>query len=120
MINATNETIKKLLSGPIFFKKNRVGRVYTGGALFADFFGDDSTDGYLPEEWVVSTVSALNKGSTIYKEGVSVIADTDIFFDEFISRVKGKIYPRLADSIAFKITKLDQDITVVGAGLLGI
>lgn len=88
MINATNETIKKLLSGPIFFKKNRVGRVYTGGALFADFFGDDSTDGYLPEEWVVSTVSALNKGSTIYKEGVSVIADTDIFFDEFVNEYK--------------------------------
>ncbi len=88
MINASKETIKKLLSGPIFFQKNRVGRVYTGGALFADFFGDDSTDGYLPEEWVVSTVSALNKGSTIYKEGVSKIAGTDIFFDEFIEEYK--------------------------------
>ena len=52
--------------------------------------------------------------------GGGVMKSKDIFFDEFISRVKGKIYPRLADSIAFKITKLDQDITVVGAGLLGI
>lgn len=91
MINANQETIKKLLSGPIFFKKNRVGRVYTGGALFADFFGDDSTDGYLPEEWVVSTVSALNKGSTIYKEGVSVIENTDIFFDEFVEEYKKEL-----------------------------
>ena len=44
----------------------------------------------------------------------------DIFYDEFINRVKAKIYPRLANDIAFEITKLDQDITVVGAGLLGI
>lgn len=88
MNNINNEALKKLLSGPIFFEKNRVGRVYTGGALFADFFGDDSTDGYTPEEWVVSTVSALNKGSTIYKEGVSKIANTDIFFDEFVETYK--------------------------------
>ena len=40
-----------MINKPIFFEKNRVGRVYTGGALFADFFGDDSTDGFEPEEW---------------------------------------------------------------------
>lgn len=49
---------------PIFFEKNRVFRVYTGGKLFADFFGDDSTDGNYPEEWVASSVHALNEGST--------------------------------------------------------
>ena len=52
--------------------------------------------------------------------GGGVMKSKDIFFDEFVSRVKNKIYPRLANSIAFEITKLDQDITVVGAGLLGI
>lgn len=91
MINENHDTIKKLLSGPIFFQKNRVGRVYTGGALFADFFSDDSTDGYMPEEWVVSTVSALNKGSTIYKEGVSKIANTDIYFDEFVNEYRNEV-----------------------------
>ena len=28
---------------PIFFEKNRVFRVYTGGKLFSEFFGDDRT-----------------------------------------------------------------------------
>ncbi len=74
----------KLLKSPIFFNKNRVARVYTGGALFSSFFGDDSTDGFTPEEWVVSSVSALNKGSTIYKEGISVVENTDIYFDELL------------------------------------
>lgn len=52
--------------------------------------------------------------------GGGVMKSKDIFFDEFVRRVESKIYPRLVGNIAFKITKLDQDITVVGAGLLGI
>ena len=49
---------------PIFFEQNRVFRVYKGGKLFADFFSDDSEDGNYPEEWIVSSVHALNEGST--------------------------------------------------------
>lgn len=52
--------------------------------------------------------------------GGGVMKSKDLFFDEFVRRVESKIYPRLVGSIEFKITKLDQDITVVGAGLLGI
>ena len=37
--------MNNLLQSPIFFEKNRVWRVYTGGVLFAEFFGEDSTDG---------------------------------------------------------------------------
>ena len=37
---------------PIFFERNRVGRVYTGGKLFAGFFGDEPVDNFLPEEWI--------------------------------------------------------------------
>ncbi len=59
-----------MLKAPLFFEKNRVFRVYTGGALFADFFGDDSTDGNLPEEWVVFSVAALNRVSRGEKDGV--------------------------------------------------
>lgn len=79
----------RLLQSPLFFEKNRVGRVYTGGALFADFFGDDSKDGYEPEEWVASAVSALNKIKKGEKEGVSRIRDTQFFFDELL-----KQYPK--------------------------
>jgi len=73
---------------PIFFERNRVGRVYTGGALYADFFGDDGTDGYLPEEWMASAVRALNKGSTDPKEGVSRVRGTDIYFDDLLASHK--------------------------------
>ena len=46
---------------PVFFERNRVGRVYTGGKLFHEFFGDAPEDGFLPEEWIASSVVALNK-----------------------------------------------------------
>ncbi len=69
---------------PIFFEKNRVFRVYKGGKLFADFFGDDSEDGNYPEEWVVSTVHALNDGSTDEYEGVSRIEGTDVYLNDAV------------------------------------
>lgn len=71
---------------PIFFEKNRVWRVYTGGALFAEFFGDDSVDGYEPEEWVASSVKALNKESKGEKEGVSRVKGTELYFDDLLKK----------------------------------
>lgn len=47
--------------GAHIFERNRVGRVYSGGKLFADFFGDEAKDGFLPEEWIASQVKAINK-----------------------------------------------------------
>ena len=73
-----------LFGGPLFFEKNRVFRIYTGGALFADFFGDDSTDGFEPEEWVASSVKAINKVSKGEKEGISCVAGTDLYFDDLL------------------------------------
>ncbi|MCQ2429145.1 MAG: class I mannose-6-phosphate isomerase [Clostridia bacterium] len=77
-------TDKKLCEYPLFFEKNRVGRVYTGGALFASFYGDDSTDGFQPEEWIASSVRAINKDSRDEHEGVSRIRGTDIWFDTLL------------------------------------
>ncbi len=76
---------------PIFFEQNRVFRVYTGGKLFSDFFGDDSTDGFYPEEWVASSVRALNEGSTDEYEGVSRIKDTDLYLNDAIREYKSEI-----------------------------
>lgn len=76
---------------PIFFEQNRVFRVYTGGKLFSDFFGDDSTDGFYPEEWVASSVRALNEGSTDIYEGVSRIKDTDLYLNDAIDKYKTEI-----------------------------
>ncbi len=76
---------------PIFFEKNRVFRVYTGGKLFADFFGDDSQDGFYPEEWVASSVKALNEGSTDEFEGVSKIKDSNLYLNEAVEKYKKEI-----------------------------
>ena len=76
--------MKSIITKPIFFEKNRVWRVYTGGKLFADFFGDDSEDGFEPEEWLASSVRALNKVSKGPKEGISRVVDTDLYFDDLL------------------------------------
>ncbi len=82
---------------PIFFEKNRVFRVYKGGKLFADFFGDDSTDGNYPEEWVVSAVHALNEGSTDEYEGISKIKDTDLYLNDALKEYKTELIGDMDD-----------------------
>jgi mannose-6-phosphate isomerase len=72
-------------SAPIFFERNRVARVYTGGLLFHDFFGDPAEDGFFPEEWVASSVKALNRKPSSDHEGVSIVADSGRRFDELLS-----------------------------------
>lgn len=79
---------KEIASFPVFFEKNRVFRVYLGGKLFSDFFGDNSEDSFYPEEWVCSSTKALNEGSTDVNEGISKIKDTNIFFDELLKEEK--------------------------------
>ena len=86
-----SENIKTILQNPIFFEQNRVGRVYTGGALFADFFGDNSTDGFEPEEWVASSVKAINKISKGEKEGVSKVKGTEIYLDTLLNDYKSEL-----------------------------
>ena len=76
---------------PMFFEKNRVFRVYTGGKLFADFFSDDSSDGNYPEEWVVSAVHALNEGSTDEYEGISKIKDSDLYLSDALKEYKNEL-----------------------------
>lgn len=71
---------------PLFFERNRVGRVYTGGKLFHRFFGDEPIDGFLPEEWIASSVKALNKEMAHEKEGVSKIKDSEMYFDELLKK----------------------------------
>ena len=92
---------------PLFFERNRVGRVYTGGKLFHGFFGDEPLDNFLPEEWIASSVKALNKEMASEKEGVSKIKDSDTFFDELLkeypaqmlgSSMKMRILVKILDS----------------------
>ena len=77
-----------MINSPIFFEKNRVARVYTGGKLLGDFLGDGSSDGFYPEEWIASAVRAINKGSDDPKEGVSKPIGSDLYFDEVLMHNK--------------------------------
>lgn len=84
--------MKSFTTQPIFFERNRVYRIYEGGFLFSDFFGDPPIDNNYPEEWVASTVQALNGGDNP-KEGLSFIKGTNItlkeLFDEFPEEMVG-------------------------------
>lgn len=86
-----SENIKELIKRPLFFEKNRVSRVYTGGALFSKFFGDCSSDGFEPEEWIASSVKAINKTPKSEYEGISVIEGTDIRLDMLLDSYKSDI-----------------------------
>lgn len=74
-----------LTKRPIFFRRNRVFRVYDGGLLFADFFGDPPEDGKYPEEWIASSVRARNRNSQNEREGLSVVEGTDTTFRDLLA-----------------------------------
>jgi mannose-6-phosphate isomerase len=73
------------LERPLFFNRNRVFRVYTGGKLFHELFGDEPVDGNQPEEWIASKVRALNANSTSAREGLSTVEGTDVSFASLLS-----------------------------------
>ncbi len=79
---------KTIATKPVFFEKNRVFRVYLGGKLFSDFFGDNSEDSFHPEEWICSSTKALNEGSTDEYEGLSTVKGTNIHFNELLEKEK--------------------------------
>lgn len=69
---------------PVFFKRNRVFRVYLGGKLFSDFLGDAPEDGFYPEEWIASSVRALNAECKDPLEGISIVEGTDLPFSQLL------------------------------------
>ncbi len=75
-----------MIAEPLFFERNRVRRVYKGGMLFSGFFGDEAVDGFAPEEWIASSVKALNKDAIHEKEGVSKVKGSNVYFDELLEK----------------------------------
>lgn len=73
---------------PVFFRKNRVFRVYTGGKLLDAFIGEEGNDGYFPEEWICSAVRAINSGHTDPLEGISLRAEDGAPFDALLREHK--------------------------------
>ena len=90
----------KLCSRPVFFRRNRVFRVYRGGKLFHDFFGDPPEDGNFPEEWVASQVLALNRERGSNTEGLSFAENSHLPFSVLMEKHKQEM---LGDSGDFDI-----------------
>ena len=82
--NNNSMNTRALVENPVFFERNRVFRVYRGGRLFHEFFGDPAEDDFYPEEWVASTVKALNKEPGSEHEGVSIVQSTGILFSRLM------------------------------------
>lgn len=82
------EEYAQIASSPVFFERNRVFRVYKGGKLFHDFFGDDALDGNYPEEWIASRVKALNRNPQTEHEGISMVRGSEIRFDWLLANYK--------------------------------
>lgn len=79
------EKLMDIVTKPIFFERNRVYRVYTGGEPYAEFFGtDEEGDNNFPEEWVASTVKAINSHEFGPRDGVSVVRGTNVFLMIFL------------------------------------
>ena len=79
---------KKIYQRPLFFERNRVFRVYLGGELYRDFLGDADGDGFYPEEWIASSVRAINPGHTDPLEGISLAEGTKQPFSQLLSEYK--------------------------------
>jgi len=82
---------KSDFQSPLFFERNRVFRVYEGGKLFHDFFGDEAVDGNLPEEWIASKVKALNKEMRGPDEGLSRIRGEETTFASLLANNPGEM-----------------------------
>ena len=118
---------EKLCSGTgiVLLCKKRGVEVESAKDFFDGVVAKDENVLRVYEEWLeILSDQIANMVYFIAPEAIvfggGVMKSKDIFFEEFVRRVESKIYPRLVGNIEFKITKLDQDITVVGAGLLGI
>lgn len=99
----------KIIKSPIFFERNRVFRVYTGGMLFSDFFGDPAEDGNMPEEWVASSVKAINRDRSNELDGVSMVRGTDIPFSSLLEKERVALLGQ-HDKLGILVKLLDSAI----------
>jgi mannose-6-phosphate isomerase len=70
------KTIQEIIKSPMLLAPNRVWRMYSGGAMIDRLQGaEHPRDSEYPEEWVGSTVQAVNPGShSRVGEGLAVVS----------------------------------------------
>ncbi len=104
-----NQVLSSIAEKPVFFERNRVSRVYTGGKLFHGFFGDAEEDGFRPEEWIASGVRAINRDSADAHEGLSVVQGTGILFSDLITAEKERMIGS-RDNLGILVKVLDSAV----------
>ncbi len=104
---------------PFKLPQNRVWRTYLGGKLLDELVDiHEPKDSNFPEDWIASTVPAVNKGrEDVYKEGISFIYDngTKVYFDELLenysTELLGKEYvEKIGKKINILVKLLDPSI----------
>ena len=94
---------------PVFFERNRVFRVYLGGELYRTFLGDTDGDGFYPEEWIASSVRAINPGHTDPLEGISLVEGTKEPFNRVLQTYKKEMLGE-RDDLGVLVKFLDSAI----------
>ena len=94
---------------PVFFQRNRVFRVYSGGKLFHELLGDEPVDGNTPEEWICSAVRAINSGHTDPLEGISLRLEDGTPFNKLLEENK-KEYLGERNDLGVLVKYLDSAI----------
>ena len=73
-------------AAPVRLKSERAWRTYHGGRLIDELHGIPSAgDSHFPEDWIISTVRAINAGREDVVEGLSRLADRDMTLRDFIA-----------------------------------
>ena len=70
---------------PVMLKSARAWRTYLGGKTIDEMQGiSPAADTHFPEDWIMSTVRAINAGREDVVEGLNLLAGTDITLKEYI------------------------------------
>ena len=73
-------------SSPVRLRSERAWRTYHGGKLIDELHGIlPAADTHFPEDWICSTVQAINAGREDVVEGLSRLADADVSLRDFIA-----------------------------------
>ena len=74
------------LDSPIRLRSERAWRTYHGGKLIDELHGiSPARDSHFPEDWIISTVRAINAGRENVVEGLNRLADADMTLKDFIA-----------------------------------
>ena len=71
---------------PVRLKSERAWRTYRGGKLIDELHGiSPARDSHFPEDWIISTVRAINAGREDVVKGLNRLADSDATLRDYIA-----------------------------------